>query len=388
MNAIYEQNYHNSMKKILFRKLLLDCLVFFLIILISTSVIIWVFQAVNFLDIMIEDGRNYSIYITYTLLNLPKIISRIMPFALFFSFTYIFIKYEMNNELMIFWNIGISKLQLVHFFFKFSILIMLFQIILISTIVPKSQEIARSLLRTSGVDYFEGLIKPRRFNDSVKGLTIYAEKKDEDGILKNIYIKKKSINNKFQITFAKEGIFENRNDTKILVLYDGQTLNNNNNKITNFTFSKSDFGIADMSTHTVTETKIQEVSTNDLVYCAKVMIAKTKSRNIMNCTKENLRNVYKELYKRLIIPFYIPSLILISLLLIMKSKENIKYFKYRIFIFISGILLIILSESTLGYIEDSHIANIKFVVFPIFISLSIYSLFFYKLKFKIRKLTL
>mgnify|MGYP001277855832 FL=1 len=107
------------MKKILFRKLLLDCLVFFLIILISTSVIIWVFQAVNFLDIMIEDGRNYSIYITYTLLNLPKIISRIMPFALFFSFTYIFIKYEMNNELMIFWNIGISKLQLVHFFFKF-----------------------------------------------------------------------------------------------------------------------------------------------------------------------------------------------------------------------------------------------------------------------------
>ena len=140
---------------------------------------------------MIEDGRNYSIYITYTLLNLPKIISRIMPFALFFSFTYIFIKYEMNNELMIFWNIGIGKLQLVHFFFKFSILIMLFQIILISTIVPKSQEIARSLLRTSGVDYFEGLIKPQRFNDSVKGLTIYAEKKDKDGILKNIYIKKK-----------------------------------------------------------------------------------------------------------------------------------------------------------------------------------------------------
>jgi lipopolysaccharide export system permease protein len=265
---------------------------------------------------------------------------------------------------------------------------MFIQMILISTIVPKSQEVARTLLRTSGVDYFEGLIKPQKFNDSVKGLTIYAERKNINGVLENIYIKKKSLNNKFQITFAKEGIFETRNDNKILVLYDGQTLNNNNNKITNFKFSKSDFGIADMSTHTVTQTKIQEVSTYELIYCVKSKITKDKSRNLMNCTEANLRNVYKELYKRLIIPFYIPSLILISLLLIIKSKENIEYFKFRILIFILGVLLIILSESTLGYITDFHLTNIKFVALPFLISLVVYFFYFYKLKFKIRKLIL
>ena len=376
------------MKKILFRKLLSDCLVFFLIILISTSVIIWVFQAVNFLDIMIEDGRNYSVYLTYTLLNLPKIISRIVPFALFFSFTYIFIKYEMNNELMIFWNIGINKLQLINFFLKFSIMMMFVQIILLAVIVPKSQEIARTLLRTSGVDHFEGLIKPQKFNDSVKGLTIYAEKKNSKGVLENIYIKKKSLNKNFQITYAKEGIFETRNNSKILVLYDGQTLNSNNNKVTNFKFSKSDFGVADMSTHTVTQTKIQEVSTFELIYCVRSKIAKDNSKDLMNCTEANLRNVYKEIYRRLLIPFYIPSLILISLLLIIKSKEDIEYFKFRISIFILGVLLIILSESILGYITNLHFKNIKFFSIPFLISFGLYFLFFYKLKFKIRKLIL
>ena len=69
------------MKKILFRKLLSDCLVFFLIALTSTSVIIWIFQAVNFLDIMVEDGRDYIVYINYSLLSFPKIISKILPFA-------------------------------------------------------------------------------------------------------------------------------------------------------------------------------------------------------------------------------------------------------------------------------------------------------------------
>ena len=62
------------MKKILFRKLFRDYISFFLIALLSSSIIIWVFQAVNYLDIMIEDGRDYIVYINYSLLNFPKII--------------------------------------------------------------------------------------------------------------------------------------------------------------------------------------------------------------------------------------------------------------------------------------------------------------------------
>jgi lipopolysaccharide export system permease protein len=68
---------------------------------------------------------------------------------------------------------------------------MLFQILLLSIIVPKSQELARSKLRASDVDYFEGLIKPKKFNDTIKGLTIFAEDKDDNDEFRNIYIKKK-----------------------------------------------------------------------------------------------------------------------------------------------------------------------------------------------------
>ena len=163
------------MKKILFRKLLLDCLVFFLIALISTSTIIWIFQAVNFLDIMVEDGRDYMVYINYSLLNFPKIITRIFPFALFFSFSYVLSKYEMNNELMILWNFGINKIQLINFFLIFSFFLMIFQILMTSYFVPTSQNISRQLLKSSNVDFFESFIKPKKFNDNIKGLTIYAE---------------------------------------------------------------------------------------------------------------------------------------------------------------------------------------------------------------------
>ena len=147
------------MKKILFRKLLSDCLFFFFVALFSTSVIIWIFQAVNYLDIIVEDGRDYVVYIKYSLLNFPKIISKIFPFALFFSFSYVLTKYELNNELMIFWNFGVEKIQLTNFFIKFSILITLFQLLLTIFVVPESQNLSRSLIRTSDVDFFENFVK-------------------------------------------------------------------------------------------------------------------------------------------------------------------------------------------------------------------------------------
>ena len=374
------------MKKIIFRKLLLDCLTFFFLSLFGISIIIWVFQAVNFLDIMIEDGRNYNVYLNYTLLNYPKIISRILPFALFFSFSYTFIKYEANNELVIFWNHGVSKLTVVNFFFFVSILIMIIQIVILSFVIPKSQEAARSKLRSSDVDFFEGLIKPKKFNDTIKGLTIFSEEKDINGEFKNIYIKKKTTDNSFQITFAKKGIFEFRDDEKILVLYDGKTLNSKNGKITNFNFSKSDYGLSNMSSHLVVQQKMKEQSTYSLFYCLHNIYISEQKIRLLNCDIANPKNVYKELFKRLINPLYLPLLVLISLQLILTSKENPTYNKKRFFIFVIGFTMIIIAESSIGYITNKLTYNIIILSLPfIFISI-FYFYLFSRLSFNYKKI--
>ena len=373
------------MKKIIFRKLLLDFLTFFFLTLIGISAIIWVFQAVNFLDIMIEDGRNYNVYFNYTLLNFPKIISRVLPFALFFSFCYTLIKYEASNELIIYWNHGIDKINIINFFFWISIIIMVIQSVLLSFVVPKSQELARSKLRSSNVDYFEGLIKPKKFNDTIKGLTIYAEDKDINEEFKNIYIKKSNSKSGFQITFAKKGIFELKGNKKILVLYNGQTLTQNGNNITNFDFSKSDFGLSNMDSHLVTVKKIQEQSTLNLIDCL-FFILKLKKTEVVNCYKDDPRSIYKELFKRLINPLYLPVLILVSLFLILTSKENLKYNKNKYIIYFVGLSIIILSESSLGYLSDNLTKNISISIIPLFLVLIIYFIFIYKLKLSNRKL--
>tara|TARA_B100000123_G_C25719484_1_gene423775 strand:- start:423 stop:1559 length:1137 start_codon:yes stop_codon:yes gene_type:complete len=372
------------MKKILFRKLLFDCVIFFIITLFSTGIIIWVFQAVNFLDIIVEDGRNYLVYLNFSLLNFPKVISKLVPFVLFFSFLYIIARYELNNELIIFWNFGINKIEIINFFIKFSFLIMLLQIFLTTTIVPKSQDMARSFLRTSSINYLENFIKPRIFNDAVKGLTIYSNSKDELGNLKEIYLKKGTGDN-FQITFAKEGRFKQIGKNQYLELNFGETISVINDKITNFKFKKTDFNLSNFDDNTTTYKKTQEVATLDLVKCyhnlMKFKFLKIDENfQVENCRPDNIDNIIKELYKRIIIPLYIPVLILISLMLIFKSKENTNYPKFRFLIFLIGFSTIIMSEMTIRLISANFIENIKFFAIPFILVLTLYYNYLFRFK--------
>ena len=372
------------MKKILFRKILFDCIFFFLITLFSTSIIIWVFQAVNFLDIIVEDGRNYLVYLNFSLLNFPKVISKLVPFILFFSLIFVIGKYELNNELIIFWNFGINKIELINFFIKFSFLIMLFQMFLTTFVVPKSQDLARSFLRSSSINYLENFVKPRIFNDGVKGLTIYSNSKDELGNLEEIYLKKGSGDN-FQITFAKKGKFKQVGNNQFLELNFGETISVINDKITNFKFKKTDFNLSNFDDNTTTYKKTQEVATLDLIKCYHNLmnfdfLKINKDFDVENCRLDNIDNIIKELYKRIIIPFYIPVLILVSLMLIFKSKESVNYPRYRIFIFLVGFSTIIFSEMTIRLINEDFIKNIKFFIIPILLVVSLY--YNYLLKFK------
>ena len=369
------------MKKILFRKLLSDYLSFFFITIISTSIVIWVFQAVNYLDIMIEDGRDYLVYLNFTLLNFPKILSKVFSFSLFFSLFYVTIKSELNNELIIYWNFGVHKIEVVNFILKVSFILMIIQIILTAIVVPKSQDLARSFLKSSSINFFDNFIKPKKFNDTIKGVTIYSDKKDQNGDLINLYLKREIKPNEFQITYAKKGNFKQIGNSPILVLNEGATITIKNDDVTNISFSKSDFSLANIDSNTTTYKKTQEISSQNLIICIKNFyqlekkMFEKKVKDIENCSYENIQNIIKEFYKRFLIPFYIPLLTLVPLLLITTSKENLNYNKLRVATFSLGLIIIIFSETTISFISKIIIYDIGIMVIPL-ILISFLYLFF------------
>jgi len=376
------------MNKLIFKKILSDYLNFFIIAIISTSLIVWVFQSVNFLDIIIEDSRGYLTYLNYSILNFPKIISKLLPFVLFFSFFYILNKYENNNELLIFWNFGVNKITLVYYFFYFSLIVAILQITLSSIIVPNSLQFSRSIMTKSNINLFEGFIKPKRFNDTVKNLTIYSEDKKENGDLVNIFIKKDTKLD-FQITYARIGRLKT-GVNNILELYNGQTINYVDKKITTFNFQKTDFSLNNLESNIIEVNKIQETKTIVLFACLNrqfnmgldILDNIDLSNSDHNCRNENFDNVIKELYKRFLIPLYIPVLFLTTLILILSSKENKNYNSRKVIIFLFNFFLIVFSEVSLKFIGKSIFENYLIFLIPIILIFFLLLNFNYQFKFR------
>ena len=378
------------MKKLIFKKFAKDIFQFFLLVSISISLIVWVIQAVNFLDIVTEDGHGFRVYFLYTLLSLPKIFSKILPFIYFVSIFYIILKYENNNELIIFWTIGIKKLDFVNILLIFSIFYIILQLLLTTFVVPKTLDKARSYIRSSNLDLYSSIIQEKKFIDAVKDLTIFVEEKNNNGELKNIFLKEKIKENEYQIIFAKKGIINNKNNKSTLLLFDGKIINNTNDKTNSIEFSETELNLSKFSTHTTTHPKIQEITTYDLFACivnlknipSSFIIDKFKTKKtLINCQMNNITISFQETFKRIILPFYLPVLTLIASLIIIKSKDDYEFFKYKIGLFIFGVITIIISEISIRYSSSNIIENIYLVSLPILLFLFIYIYF----KIKLRK---
>ncbi len=364
------------MEKLLFRKLIADISFRALTITFTIGLIVWIIQAVNYLDFVIDDGHNFKIYFLYNLYNFPKIIHRILPFVFAISIFFELIKYEKNNELLIFWTNGVTKKVFIKNLINFTLIIMCLQIFIGSFISPSNQFKARLFLKNSNMDFLPNLIKQGKFIDTISGLTIFINQKTNNNSFKNIYIQEGQFvdfkQNDNQIIYAKEGFLINE-DKKLFRLKNGKVISNNNNKLISFEFDKIDYDLSKFSSRSIKKPKIQELSSIKLVKCTiSLMYGKTYVDDLFNCEINKLKNFNQELYKRFIKPFYLPILTLVCCFLLTFSKENHNYTLRIIKIFIYVFLILVVSEIFMRYIQSSSIYLLLFLSLPLLFFSMIY----------------
>ena len=254
------------------------------------------------------------------------------------SVFYVIIKHEVNNELIIYWINGITKLNFVNNVIKVSILFFILQLFLTSTIVPYTLDKGRSFFRSSNVDLFASIIKERKFIDTVEDLTIFVEKK-ENNLLKNILIKEKIDNNQSQIIVAESGeIIGYENSKKKIILYKGKIINTEKNNQGIIYFSKFDLDLSKFSTKTITHPKVQEMSSKNLFKCLNKInqfkhynkIDNQNKKFFLGCSLEISEAIAEEFLKRFFSPLFIILIGITSCLIVMTGKDE-KSYKIKIF---------------------------------------------------------
>ena len=367
------------MKKLIFRKINKDTLYLFLLLCLSLGLIVWTIQAVNYLDYVTQDGHGLKTYLLYSVYNFPKIIHRLIPFIFFVSLFLILTNYETKNELLIFWTHGITKVKFANKLIYFSIILLIFQIIIGGFISPHFQLKSRTLLKESNIDFFSSLVKEGKFINAVKGLTIFIDKKNFDGSFDNIFIDDSSKKNT-KMTYASKGVIIDKNQSKVFRLYEGKVINKNKNKINVFAFDRIDINLSEYSTKTILTPKIQETSSTNLILCSFDHIYKKKDTDSRNCNISLIKEINQEVFKRFYKPIYIPILAIICSFLIVLPKNSNKYSSQSKLTFLFGFFILIFSETTLRYSSENFYSTFIYLLAPWVIFIASYLLFYFKVK--------
>ena len=376
------------MEKLIFKKIIKDISLFLFVSITCVATIVWIIQAVNYLDLVSDDGHSLKVYFSYTLFSLPKILSNILPFMFMISLFYVIINYEINNELIIYWINGITKLNFTNIIIKISILYFLIQIFLTTVIVPLSLDKARSYFRTSNIDLFSTIIKEKKFIDTVENLTIFVEEK-ENNLLKNIIIKEKINENQSQIIVAQNGVVTNIDEgPQKIILNKGKIINTENDNQNIIDFSRFTLDLSKFGTNTITNQKTQEMKTFDLIKCIQIIESyRQLNTSISNklffkgCNYKITDAISEEFLKRFFAPLFIVLIGLSSSLVILSSKDNQNY-RFKNFIkFFLGVILLIISEISLSQNIKSIYHLAVYFLIPILLFSIIYLFMFLNLKY-------
>jgi len=372
------------MKNTIYKYIFYEFLRYFLVALFAFAIIVWTIQAVNFLDLVVEEGHGFRTYFIYSIFTLSKVLTKLIPFCFMLAMILTISKLEKDNETIIMWTAGLNKIHIVKLIFKISLIIMLAQLFFTSVINPTMLGFSRNVIKNSELQFVPTLMKEKQFNDSVEGLTIFIEEKIQDGKYKNIFIRDEGkifsgTGEETTTIFAKYGSLGK--DRASLILYDGniQKLNENGN-INIIKFEKTVLNFSNLSTKSIIKPKIQETSTLIILNC----IANINLGDMHNCnqTKKSLMDIKIEFNKRFGMPIFIPliSLICSFLLSSRRDKKTYPYNKY-IYFFICFIILV-LSEILVRYSGVSWNYTALYYLLPLLLMPLLYFSLIRKFKYE------
>ncbi len=355
-----------AMKKTIYKYFFYEFLRSFFVVVFALASIIWTIQAVNFLDLVTDDGHAFKIYLLYSLLAMPKVITKLIPFSFLIASMLTILKFEKDNELIILWTSGLNKIYIVNLIFRISILFVFIQLIMSSLVTPETLNHSRFLLKNSKLQFVPSLLKEKQFNDTVEQLTIFVNKKNVDGTYENIFIRDEgkiltNISETSSTIFAKSGYVSQ--DEKSLVLLNGNIQKlEKNGKISVIKFEKTEMNLSGLSTKTISEPKIQETSTLQILKCFQ-----KKNYYNRNCahSRNEIYNVKIEINKRFGIPFFIPLVALISCFLLSSRRDKKKIFSNKYVVFIFAFLILISSEISVRYSGFSLHHTLAYYLLPI-----------------------
>lgn len=159
-----------------------------LLVTFSLTSIIWLTQALRFIDFIVNRGVEVSDFLKMTLLMLPSLLLIILPLALFAAVLFTYSKLGSDRELTVMSGVGLSRWQLAKPALIVATAFTCFAYLVSMYLMPVTYHQFRNMQLFLRDNYASLLLQEQVFNNPIDGLTVFIRDRDKKGGLYGVLV--------------------------------------------------------------------------------------------------------------------------------------------------------------------------------------------------------
>jgi lipopolysaccharide export system permease protein len=160
-----------------------------LVVALSLTSIVWLTQALRFVDFIVNRGVSAFTFMQLTLLLIPSLMFVVLPLAVFIAVLFVYNRMIGDSELIVLQSSGLSRFQLARPVFLIAIGATLFAYFIALYALPVTYRQFKEMQTYLRDNYASLLLQEEVFNSPVKDLTVFVRERDSaTGMLSGILV--------------------------------------------------------------------------------------------------------------------------------------------------------------------------------------------------------
>lgn len=192
-----------------------------LIIALSLTAIVWLTQALRFIDFIVNRGVSAFTFVKMTGLMIPSLLFVVLPLAVFISVLFVYHRLSQDSELVVLRAAGQSRRQLARPVWLVAGIAMLFSYFVSFYLMPVTYHKFKEMQSFLRDNYASLLLQEEVFNNPVKGLTVFVRKRHNDGTLEGLLVHDNRDPDRPITMMAQRGRLEQTDSGPRFLLYNG-----------------------------------------------------------------------------------------------------------------------------------------------------------------------
>ena len=216
---------------------------FFALILVA---LFWINRAVILFDRLIGDGQSALVFLEFTSLGLPKLITTVLPIAAFAGAVYVTNRMMSESEMTVLQSTGSGPWRLARPVLAYGVCVALMMTMLTHFLVPMAQAQLSQRENEISQNVTARLLTEGTFLHPADNVTFYTRLIDADGVLRDVFLSDRRTPKDGVIYTAAEAYLVRSGDGTTLIMVDGlaQRLNNTNQRLATAKFRDFSFDIS------------------------------------------------------------------------------------------------------------------------------------------------